>query len=145
MAITLTKHTILDGARNLVVKVHFDSSDTTEAAAAILINASDYGVTNLGGQSPRPDGTNPFRLMKLEAEGNDAMDIELLWDATTPVSIVNIPIGVHRFVKDWRDVGGIPNDAGSGITGDIKWTTTGMTTGSLGQLTFWLKKRGPSR
>ena len=143
MAITLRKQTIHDGARNLVVKVTFDSSDTTEAAAAILINASDYGAANLGGQSPVPDGSNPFRLMKLEAEGNDTMDIELLWDANSPLSIVTAPIGVHRFVKDWTDIGGIPNDGGSGITGDILYTTTGMVAGSLGQLVFWLKKRGP--
>ena len=41
MAITVTKQTIHDGARNLIVKVHL-LGDTNEATALLLIDVSSY-------------------------------------------------------------------------------------------------------
>ena len=50
--------------------------------------------------------------------------LQLLFDATTNVFIIELgetSSGHH----DYRDLGGIPNNAGSGVTGDVLFTTVG--------------------
>ena len=69
---------------------------------------------------------------------NIGMGVELLWDATTDVPLLNLP-------QDWEDTidfsaFGIPNNAGVGKTGDILVTTVGATAGDTYLLVLTLTK-----
>ena len=135
MANTITAQTLHDGPRNLVIKTHIDSTASpVELADVILVNVSDF-VDSVGATLAR------VKIMKIEA-ALGAWSVELLWDATTNVPIVSIPTDpLGTFVRDWTDIGGIINDAGSGITGDILWTSTGLGANELGHITLYMKKQ----
>ena len=55
------------------------------------------------------------------------MNVTLLWDATTDVRCLEL--GANTGYLDLRKFGGLPNDAGTGKTGDLLFTTTGHTLG----------------
>jgi hypothetical protein len=129
MAITVTKQTIIDGPRNLVVKVHL-LGDSNEAAALLLINVSDYS-------SPTPGVGASVKVMRI-VSALDNFHCTLLWDATTDVSFVDIPAGNHD--QNFEDIGGLVNNAGTGITGDIMLTTNGIGV-EEGTFTLHMKKR----
>lgn len=59
-----------------------------------------------------------------------AIDVRahLEFDATTDVLALSLPIN-QPFEFDFTDVGGLKNYAGTGITGDIVLTTTGLESG----------------
>jgi hypothetical protein len=56
------------------------------------------------------------------------MSVNLLWDATTDVLAIALPSDVSDTL-DFREIGGLKNNAGSGVTGDIQFTTVGHATG----------------
>lgn len=77
-------------------------------------------------------GTDPLknRIMRVWY-ANDAATtarIRLLWDASTDVLALCIP-PQRDGCLDFKSIGGLSNTAGSGITGDILLTTTGLATG----------------
>lgn len=122
---TVTKQTILDGGNNLVVKVHITGA--TDLADEVLIDASSY----------TPAFTDA-RLMKVE--GNMAgIKLNLEWDATTDVPIISL--GDGAFCHDFSDHGGIANNAGTGVTGDILGTTESASADTYGFITFYIKKK----
>lgn len=113
MADAVTSQTILDGARNVVMKFTNLSDGTGESAvkkvdAAVLAGAP----TNL-------------KVSKIHYSVT-GMVVTLLWDATTDVRMVDLA-GDGWF--DFRDFGGLTNNGGSGVTGNINLTTTGHSVG----------------
>ena len=129
MAISITKTTIHDGPVNLVVHCLLDGD--TEYSEDVLINVSDY-------VSPTPSGTNPVKLMKVEASLH-SHTATLEWAATTNVPFLVIP-DEEDFSKDWRSVGGLRNTGGTGVDGDIAITTTGFASPDQGEITLWMRK-----
>ena len=69
------------------------------------------------------------------------MAVRILWDATTDVVALLLPADGCG-VLDFRDVRGISNDAGAGITGDILFTTVGHTAGDTYSVILELEKIG---
>ena len=67
------------------------------------------------------------------------MSVDILWDATTDVLAMNIP-DAQAIDLNLRDIGGIPNNAGAGITGDIMFTTVGHAAGDRYTIILGLKK-----
>ena len=66
------------------------------------------------------------------------MGVELLWDATSNVPLLNLP-------QDWEDTidfsdFGIPNNSGAGKTGDIVVTTVNATAGDTYLLVITVTK-----
>lgn len=127
MANTLTKQTLQDGERNLVVKcvivgdgVEGDWSDQ------LLIDASTY-----------TGAPSDLKIMKIWASlaGFSAM---LEWDATTNVDIVSIPAD-DEVNRDFKEIGGLVNNAGTGKTGDILIDTTGLGA-EEGSIVLWMRK-----
>lgn len=55
--------------------------------------------------------------------------VKLEWDATTDVLALDIPAGTNPTKNDFRPISGLKNTAGTGITGDITLTTTGLEAG----------------
>lgn len=130
MTITVTKQTLLEGSRNLVVQVNITADATAEATAATLVDASDYvlGFTS-----------TDLMLMKL-VYSTHGVGLSFLWDATTDVNFLAIGTNVSGEFC-WEDIGGLVNNAGTGKTGDINYTTSGLTAGDHVALTFYLKKK----
>lgn len=130
MAVTATLQTIHDGARNLVVKAQL-VGDGVDAAAAKLIDASTYA-------NPTPGAGASLKLMKVEYS-LDQFAVTLLWDATTDVEFLTLPSGSDTL--DFTDIGGLVNNSGAGITGDINFSTVGNAAGEDGTLVLHFKKR----
>ena len=129
MALTITKQTIIDGPRNLVVKIHL-LGDSNDATATLLINVSDYS-------NPTPGVGASVKVMRIVSTLEN-FHCTLLWDANTDVSFADIPAGNHD--QDFSKEGGLVNNAGAGITGDIMLTTRriGVTEGTF---VLHMKKR----
>ena len=130
MTITVTKQTLLEGSRNLVVQVNITADATAEATAATLVDASDYvlGFTS-----------TDLKLMKLTSV-TSGVSARLLWDATTDIPFLALaPDCSEEF--DWEYIGGLVNNSGTGKTGDINYSTQGLTAGDYVALTFYLKKK----
>lgn len=113
MADAVTSQTLLDGTRNVVMKFTNLSDGTGETAVAKV------DVSALAGSPSR------VRIMKIHYSVA-GMVATLLWDATPDVRILDLQ-GYGRF--DCREFGGLTNNAGSGITGDIMLTTAGHSSG----------------
>lgn len=129
MANTITKQTLNDGERNLVVKVTIAGEGSgSDEASTVLIDSSTFSgaPTNL-------------RLDRIEAN-LIGFSATLEWDADANVDMIHIPAD-EPFREDYRAFGGLQNAGGTGVTGDINITTTGLTVAAdLGHMTLWLRK-----
>ena len=131
MADALTSQVIQDGPRNAVLKFT-NISDGTGQAAAVLVDVSSLSSDPLTNQV-----CNGVTLQSI-SYSNVGMGVELLWDATTNVPLLNL-------LQNWADQTdfsdyGIPNNSGTGRTGDILVTTTGATAGDTYFLLLTLTK-----
>jgi hypothetical protein len=127
MANTVTRTTITDGPRWLIVKIHLNS-DGTEETALELITAADY--------SP------PFvesALMFLDYSMTGNFSAKLMWEGTPNRDIVALSPDTS-VEKNWADIGGLINQA-LGRTGDILLETTGIANTDEITLVLHIAKR----
>ena len=119
MAAAATQQIIANGPRNLVLKytIAGTTGDLT-ASKLVDISALDSGL-----------GVNGLTLMSAQW-GLTGFSAKLAWDATTDVDLIEIPAGSDS--QDFSKFGGIKNNAGTGVTGDIMLTTTGYTAAGNG-------------
>jgi hypothetical protein len=127
MTITITKQTIVDGERNVVVKAILIGGDGSDVTDTLLIDASDYSGT-----------FTDLKIMKVQAH-LDGFRVMLEWDANTNVDALSIP-GDEWVNYDFFDFGGLPNNAGTGKTGDIDIDTLGMAATEAGTIVIWMRK-----
>lgn len=124
---TLAAQTLQDGNRNLIVKLT-GVMDVTNFSATLAIDVSTY--------SPAP---TEVRIDRIEWSMTDAVECQLYWDATTDVLITTLSdVGVHEF----KDIGGLINNAGAGKTGDIMISSTGAAASTFVTITLWMVKSG---
>jgi hypothetical protein len=109
MADAVSTQTLVNGERNAVVKLT-NTSDGTGESAVKKVDASDLGATSL-----------KIKRIRYSVAG---MVARLLWDADTDVTIVDLQ---GDGVLDCEGFGGLINNAGAGVTGDINLTTIGHT------------------
>jgi len=130
VANTLSKTTIEDGQKNLIVQVDIIGDGSGDESATLLIDVSTYG--DLHGVT-----CSGVVLEKLQStlEGFTA---RLLWDATTDVSAVFLGQGPTKLC--WEAEGGRTNNAGTGKTGDLLITTTNLGSGDQGTLILEMRK-----
>ena len=131
MADALTSQVIQDGGRTAVLK-YTNISDGSGQSAAILVDVSGLSV------DPVTKQVCTGVTLQTITFSNIGMGVELLWDATTDVPLLNLP-------QDWEDTidfsaFGIPNNAAAGKTGDILVTTVGATAGDTYLLVLTLTK-----
>ena len=119
MAATATQQIIANGPRNLVVKYTI-AGTTGDTVAGTLLDISgvdaDLGVSDL-------------KLMSAQW-GLTGCSVNLLWNATANVALLECSAGSDS--QDFSKFGGIPNNAGTGVNGDVLFTTTGYTAGGDG-------------
>ena len=119
MADAVTSQVIFDGTRTAVMKFT-NISDGTGETAVLKVDVSAL----TGSQGTPCSGVNIVTLDAMTV----GMGVDILWDASTDV--ICYTIGADQFVSfDFSRFGGITNNAGSGKTGDIMFSTVGATAG----------------
>jgi hypothetical protein len=113
MADAVSSQTLIDGAKNVVMKFT-NTSDGTGESAVLKVD-----VSGLSGAPSR------VRVMKIHYSVF-GMVARLLWDATTDVTMIDLQGDGHM---DLSCFGGLYNNGGAGVTGDILLTTVGHTAG----------------
>lgn len=107
----VTSQTLVDNTRNVVMKFT-NTSDGTGESAVLKVD-----VSALNGAPSRVT----IKKIHYSVAG---MVARLLWDATTDVTIVDLQ---GDGCLDASAFGGLYNNAGTGVTGDILLTTAGHT------------------
>ena len=126
MADAVTSQIIGDNvsAKNILVKLTNISDGTGESAVA-KVDVSTLAKSRSGDDCSR---------VNIEEIYYDifGMRVDLLWNASSNVICKVLGSnGAHTTsgYMDFRDFGGITNNAGSGVNGDLLLTTTGHTDG----------------
>ena len=137
MADAVTSQTILDnGGRDLVMKFT-NISDGTGESNVVKIDVSALTSSAITGQS-----CNRVVLQRIWFS-NVGMGFKLYWNADSNMFICQAP-------KDWTDtwdftdssqtLPGIPNNAGSGVDGDLLLTTNDHTSGDTYSVVLYCLK-----
>ena len=131
MADVVASQTIIDGQKTAVLKLT-NVSDGGGEAAVVKVDVS--ALTAL------PNGTvcTGVVIEKIwwQCIG---MKVQLLWDATT--NLFCIELGENQSGHhDYTDFGGFPNNAGSGKTGDLLFTTVGHTNADTYTVILYMRK-----
>ena len=131
MADAVATTTIIDGPRKAVIYCT-DTSDGDGEAAVTKVDVSALS------QSPDLDACTGVRLEKV-VFSNVGMGVKILWDATADVIALELPAD-YSDTLEFSDISGLPNYAGTGKTGDIKFTTVGATSGDTYSVTLYCIK-----
>jgi hypothetical protein len=138
MANTITNKTVYAGA-NRVIKYITLVSDGSQETNTVLYDSSVI-ATAVGLADPL---TSNIESVYASVSAASTARIKLNWDATTPVLALDIPPVTSIVKADFRrhiPIGGLPNQGGTGITGDITLTTTGLASGDLMTLVLEIKR-----
>ena len=119
MADVVTSQTIFDGEREAVMKFT-NVSDGTGETAVLKVDVSALAKSASG------KACVGVTLERIHASIN-VMSVSLLWDATTDVPAVILAPGMYTFDHGKRIQ--LPNNAGTGKTGNILFTTIGASAG----------------
>lgn len=130
MANIVNLQTLEDGPENTIIRVTV-ILDTSDLAQQVLVDPST--LSDIGPFAGRK--ATQLRVKKVIFDIEDGMDFRLYWDATTPVLFEDL---TGRGINDYRDAGGLQNNAGAGKTGKILMQTQGFSTGGLLDLTITL-------
>lgn len=113
--------TISDERTRVIRKITIPSGGDAEISANLALDISTF-TTSLTATS--------CKIMRLWWS-LDGFAASLLWDASSDVTAVVLTgSGYH----DYTDLGGLTNNAGSGITGDILLSTLGVGTADSGYI-----------
>ena len=121
MADAVATQTISDGAQHATFKFT-NVSDGTGESAVTKIDVSSLSVNPVTRMS-----CSSVSIEKIHFS-NIGMGVKILFDADTDVLAIQLPADwADEF--DFSDFSGIPDNAGSGTTGDIQFTTVGHSSG----------------
>ena len=118
MADAVTSQTIQDSERKAVLK-YTNVSDGTGESAVVKVDVSALASNTVG------TACTGVTVAKIwwQCVG---MGVELLFDATANVLVIGLSPDSNGY-HNYSDFTGIPNNAGSGKTGDILFTTIGAS------------------
>jgi len=130
MADAVTSQTIVDTPHKLVMKF----TNTSDGTGESTVNKVDVSAFTAG---QRVDTTDPatcteVRIDKIWARCN-GLSVSVLWDASSNVEAIYLADGGPEH-WDFSGFGGLTNNAGSGKTGDILFTTVGHANTE----TYWI-------
>lgn len=111
----VTTQTIVDGSRKVVMKFTNYSDSTGEST-----------ITKVDVSSLAPEASE-VKISKVWFS-TGGMAVNILWEATADVIALTVPADQTNSF-DFRPVGGLTNNAGAGVTGDILFTTVGAAAG----------------
>jgi hypothetical protein len=122
MADLVASQTLLDGERLFIGKFT-NISDGTGETAVVKINPSTLSVNAFG------RACNGVKINKIWATTH-GMEVRILWDATTDVFAWMIPQNTN-YLMDFSSFGGLQNNGGTGVNGNVLFTTAGMSAGDM--------------
>ena len=131
MADAVTTQTIIDGERKCVMKFTNVSDGTGESAVA-KVDVSAL-ASNAAGVA-----CSEVRVMRV-SHAIVGMSVQVFLDATSNVLLMELAESSNGHM-DFKDFGGLPNNAGSGKTGDILFTTKGHSSGDTYSITLEMVK-----
>ena len=131
MADAVTSQTIIDGERNCVMKFTNVSDGTGESAVA-KVDVSALAA-NAAGVS-----CSEVRVMRI-SHAIVGMSVQVFLDASSNVLLMELAESSNGHM-DFRDFGGLPNNAGSRKNGDILFTTKGHSSGDTYSITLEMVK-----
>jgi len=131
MADAVTSQTIVDG-ENTVVKKFTYISDGTGESAVVKVDVSALAASQLG------KTCTGVTIEKIwwQCIG---MKTRLFFDATSDAFIIELGENQSGY-HDYTGFGGLSNNAGSGKTGDVVFTTVGHTSGDTYTVTLQMRK-----
>lgn len=119
MADAVNSQTLFDGESQVVMKFN-NVSDGTGESAVLKVDVSGLTANYLG----KACSGVTIRRVTAMIHG---MSVNVLWDATTDVSALVLAPGMYTLNFD--DTSLIWNNADTGKTGDIMFTTVGASSG----------------
>lgn len=126
MANTVARRVIMNDSRNYIVEFTVTGDGSGEETLLRVNNATgDMGTAN--------------KIMSI----NYALigfSAKLFFDATTDVHAWSMDADKQETAKFYK-YGGLTNNAGAGVTGDILITTAGLGAGDHGAIILWVKKK----
>ena len=136
MANSVTTQVVLDGPRNIVIKVE-GILDTSDLASTVIADPSI-----LAGM----DNTGTIKALglivdRIQFSVEDTLECRLAWDATVPTRMVELQ---GRGTEKFERFGGLTNNSGAGRTGKILLSTQGWAAASTVSFTLimTMKKQG---
>ena len=131
MADTVTSQTIQDGERVAILKFTNESDGTSESS----VKKVDVSALTTNSKGETCTGVSIARIYW----ATRGMGVDIEFDAST--NVLAIPLPADSTGDEYYDLfSGIPNNAGSGVTGDIDFTTVGHSNGDAYSIILVLNK-----
>ena len=124
MADAVTSQTLIDGER-LVIMKFTNISDGTGESAVLKVDVSALAASATGAVCDRVTVTKIYI-------SNHGMQVRMFWDATADVPFFLSSSNATQTL-DMSAFGGITNNGGAGVTGDIVFSTADASSGD----TYW--------
>jgi|TARA_R100001509_G_scaffold111588_1_gene67033 hypothetical protein len=131
MADAVTSQTIVDGAKTAVLKFT-NVSDGSGESAVKKVDVSALASTQDG------QACTGATIEKIWWQCN-GMKVQLLFDASSNVFCIELGENQSGY-HDYSTFGGLPNNAGSGVTGDILFTTVGHSSNDTYTVVLQVRK-----
>ena len=131
MADAVASQTIVEGPNKVVMKFTNISDGTGESAVA-KVDVSALSANSAG------TACSGVRIVRV-SHAIVGMSVQLFFNATSNVLIAELAESSNGHM-DFKDFGGIPNNAGSGKNGDILFTTKGASSGDTYSITLEMTK-----
>lgn len=132
MADTVTSQTIQDGPRTAIFAFTNVSDGTGESAVTKI------DVSALSADPMTKAACTSVNILSIQYSAI-GMGVEILFDATTDVLAWELPADYSDSI-DFSSFDGIPNNAGTGVTGDVKFTTVGHAAGDSYSIVMKVRK-----
>lgn len=131
MADAVTSQTIQDGERKAVLKFT-NASDGSGESAVKKVDVSALATNSAG------DTCTGVAINKIWWQCT-GMSVKIEFDASSNVLAIGLSEDSNGF-HDYSNFSGIPNNAGSGVTGDLDFTTVGASSGDTYMIVLELIK-----
>ena len=122
MADAVASQTLYDGERVAIMKFT-DISDGTGENKVLKVDVSALTPSAAG------KTCNGVVITKIHASTH-GMEVQIFWDATTDVFCWGVPQN-SQYTWDWSQFGGLTNNAGTGKTGDVLFSTVDAYAGDF--------------
>ena len=122
MADAVASQTLFDGERVAIMKFT-DISDGTGESKVLKVDVSAL--------TPSASGLacTGVTITKIHASTH-GMEVQIFWDATTDVFCWGVPQN-SQYTWDWSQFGGLTNNAGTGVTGNVLFSTVDASSGDF--------------
>ena len=132
MANTVASQTLLDGERMAIMKFTFQCDGSGNESKVLKVDVSALNPSASG------KTCNGVAIQKIHASTH-GLEVEIYWDATTDILCWALPQN-SQYTFDFSSFGGLTNNAGSGKTGDVLFSTLDATNGDFYAVTLEMVK-----